>query len=463
MEFIEIKEKILYDKPHFDSIFFKDLKVIFADDTATGRPCPIIDKVIEKKILPYYANTHSNAFCANFMTECIDRTKKFIREDFNLRDDQVMLFTGSGATGASNHLVNVIDTEKYKNVNIFISIYEHHSNFLPWIELAKKKNNVHVIVIKLNKYEDIDIEWLNNQLKKVNSCNNLNIVSITGCSNVTGVITDIKQIYNITKQFKNNYFLFVDYACLVPYKKINANYFDGCFFSGHKLLGGQTSPGVLIAPKKIFEKGPPYTPGGGCVIRADSSNIIYNQDIESKESAGTPNIVGIIRLFYALNLKDRFLEIINNNEQFIVNYIHMELNKFINPNFGVIMLMEKLDHRLPIIALYSKVIHYNLIVMLLNDLFGIQTRGGLSCAGLLGEYCHDKLHINGWCRITFSWTMTKSEIDYILNAIKFIINYGIHFKKYYSYNKKLNSFSVNTSSFDPNLPKLLEKIKTEFY
>lgn len=470
MELLELKNKLTYPSPIIRTPFFNEVKILFADDTATGRPSPYVDKMIERNILPYCSNTHSNAFCGTLMSEYIDKTRAYIREQYKLRKHHKIFFSGNGATGASNHLVGSIDTDKYKSVNIFITIFEHHSNYLPWYELARKKKNIHIFIFPLTKYDDIDLIWMDKQLQQNNHKHNLNIVSITACSNVTGIITDYKTVYELVNKYnvyevKNN-FLLLDCASLAPYKLLDGRYFDGAFISGHKFMGGTGSPGILIAHEELFKKGCPYAPGGGCVISADLDKIVYDTDLERKESAGTPNIIGIIRIYYAMQLRDNMLDIISNNEKYITHYVH---NYFINmsrsnDDVNIIYPSKDLDNRIPIIALYSKSLHYNFIVLLLNDLFGIQTRGGVSCAGMFGQYLHEKIKLGGWTRITFSWWMTKDEIDYILHAVTIVLTYGHMFKKYYTYDEKHNMFAIKKNIvLDQETKKLLQLIKTNFF
>ena len=461
MSYIELDKthNPVYETPCIDTPFRKNIKIVFADDTATGRPCKYIDDMM-KEILPYYANTHSNSSCAIKMSKLIEDTRAYIKKQYKLKENQVILFTGNGATGSINHLVNSIDTEHYKTVNIFISIMEHHSNFLPWRELANRKNNVHLFIINFNKDEEIDFESLDKKLGEIDDCDSLNIISVTACSNVSGIITEVPIISKIINKYNSrhgkNTYLFVDCACLAPYEILKGDYVDGMYISGHKFLGGAPAPGILIAPVELFNKGSPYQPGGGCVITANKSEIKYDKDIERKESAGTPNILGIIRFYYAIKLRDQFIDVIANNERIITKYVHSAFTRLheSNPHFNFLFPNKDITHRLPIMAVYMDNIHFNLIVILLNDLFGIQTRGGYSCCGMFGEYLR-KYNIGGWCRITFSWHMTIHDIKYIISAMTFIAKYGEKFKKYYTYDEKENIWVFNNKPFDIETKELL--------
>lgn len=449
MDILDIKSidisSILYKSINIDTPFMKQLRIIFADDTASGRPSKYIDNKIQEEILPYYSNTHSNAYCGILMKNKIIETRNIIKKFFNLTEEHKIIFTGNGATGAINHLANSLNYEHYTQVNIFLSMYEHYSNHLPWCEMAKKEKNIKIFFIPMIN-DDIDLNYLDLNLSANISTNILNIITVTACSNVTGIITEFDKIINITKKYDNIY-LFGDCACLAPYKVIDCSKIDAIFVSTHKFIGGTGTPGILIAKNKLFEKECPFIPGGGCVKKANSKEVIYDQDIEVKETAGTPNIIGIIKIGYIFELRNKFIDIINYNEHSIVNYVHHKLEniKQQHSNLSIIFMSKFLNRRLPIIAFSIKNLHYNFIVVLLNDLFGIQTRGGISCCGLFDEYlnssCDDNNH--GWCRITFNWMMDKQTIDYILRAILYILKYGYKYNICYDYDKQKNLFNYN--------------------
>jgi len=411
------KEDIIFDSPMIKN----KVKILMADATATGLVSPIIEKYIMNNILPYYSNTHSNAYCSNYMNFLIKNTKEYIRKIYNLDDNKIILFSGTGATGAINHLSSLIDYKHYKRVNIIISVCEHYSNFLPWMKIKKENKNVMVWYLTLNEDGNINLDLLDNFLKNHLETDDLTIVSLTACSNVTGIKTDIIKLKNIisTNNIYGNIKLFIDFACIAPYDDIDGNMIDAICFSGHKFVGGVGTPGILIVNKNIIQKMDPFIVGGGCVDLACKNFINYKEDIEEKESAGTPNIIGIIKFKKVLELNRKYIDIIKNNEKVLTKYVHKKLEEMCNkfPKLHVILLNKSIDERLPIICINIDNIHYNNIVKILSDKYGIQTRGGTSCAGLLCEY----LKISGWCRITFSWYMTINEVNYILNAIKSIL------------------------------------------
>lgn len=451
---IKFKNLLIYESPYIKTPFHKKIKIIFADTTASGRPSPFIEKFINTNILPYYSNTHSNAFCGTLMKKYVEKTKQFMREYLNINKSKKIIFTGSGTTCAINHLIFCLKLDSVGlNINIFISELEHHSNYLPWVELTKKNANIklHIIPFGNNKNFDIDIDYIENMIKNTNE-HTINIISLTACSNVLGIMIDIKKIYNILQKYNNiqceygkKNLLFVDYACCAPYIRINSELCDALYFSPHKYLGGISTPGVLIANSCLFHNSTPFTPGGGCVKNVCMGVIEYDTDIEKREMAGTPNIIGIIRIYFLLKLQNIILNYITHNEHEITHYVFNKFDEMRSMYKNLIVIFPNIkqytNNRLPIVCFTIKDIHYNLIVKLLNDLYGIQSRGGVSCTGNLADIIKQKYNINGWCRITFNWLMTLEEINFIISSIENIIKNDIEvYSKYYKYNKSTNLF-----------------------
>lgn len=446
-----IKKKLVYDPPKIITPFHKNkIKVLFADITASGRPSPYVEKYIEKNILPYYSNTHSNAYCGIMMKNLISKSKKIIREWLNIDSDKKIIFTGNGSTHAVTHLIYCLKINKHDDINIILSPFEHHSNYLPWIEISKKYPNIRINVIRLKNKLELDYDHIDELINK-SSINTINIITIMACSNVLGTRVDTIKIYEMLNKnidicdnyrFGKKNLLFVDYACSAPYSTIEGKYCDALFFSPHKFLGGPGSPGVLIANKSLFQNREPFIPGGGCVKKVDSRTIEYDQDIEKKETAGTPNIIGIIKIGKIIELQKKMIHVIKHNEKIISQYIFQKLHHMSSKFKQLVVIYPYLNNhdRLPIACIAIKNYHYNLLVVLLNDLFGIQTRGGISCTALLAEIIEKDYKISGWCRITFNWLMSEDDIKYIFSAIKYIILNIDILSTYYMYDSGSNLF-----------------------
>jgi selenocysteine lyase/cysteine desulfurase len=451
-----IIKQLVYDSGIIQTPFFDKMKITYADYIASGLPSPIIEYYLAKHIYPFYSNTHSNAHNGIQMKNIINATKTQIRKIMNISEDYQILFTGSGTTGAINHLVNSINYNNYEQVIIYLSIYEHYSNHLPWIELSKLNSNIKVEFIpfetsQTKSYQGIlDLKWLKKSIgqKYLESSKTLIICSISACSNINGIINPINKIRQLLDTFPNDKhffkYFFVDYACSAPYINIDGSFCDAFFFSPHKFIGGTSTPGLLVGRSCIFSKSKPFCTGGGCVKKASTTQVIYETDIEKKESAGTPNIIGIIKIGKILQLKDKFSNIISHNEHILSKLIKNNIKYFEStyPSFKSVLYNDDVQH-LPILSFNSSILHYNFIVVLFNDLFGIQTRGGIGCCGILAEHIENIYGFRGWCRISFHWLMTKKIIINIFRALEFIIVYGENFLKYYKYDNDQNIYIKN--------------------
>ena len=445
----QIIHKLIYRSGQINTPFIKDNQIIYADYTASGKPSPIIEEYLQNEIYPLYSNTHSNAHNGILMKNIISVVKTYIRKLFNLNLDYQILFTGNGTTGAINHLINCIDYSLYENVYVYLSLYEHYSNHTPWVELSHP--NKHIIYIPFKQNTGIiDLDYfktsLNSLYNKLTG-STLLICSISACSNINGMINptiEIKQILNEIPYNPNLVkYYFSDYACSAPYVIIDGSIYDAFFFSPHKFIGGISTPGLLVAKSCLFNRSKPYCTGGGCVKKGSSTIIEYDKNIEKKESAGTPNIIGIIKIKKILELKEKFQSLITHNEELIYKLIKLKIEEYKNrfPNFKSILYNDNEKH-LPILSFSIDGLHYNFIVGLFNDKFGIQTRGGIGCCGLLAEHIENQYNIKGWCRISFHWLMDSNTITYIFEALEYIISNGHKFLKYYNYNEEQNLYQI---------------------
>jgi len=449
--------KIIYPQGIMKTPFINKTKITYADYIASGLPCPHIENYIQNKIYPIYSNTHSNAHNGIFMKNIINQTKQYLRSELNISNDYQILFTGNGTTGAINHLINCIDYTRYSRVVIYLSLYEHYSNHLPWVELMNTYQNTKVEFIPFvdNNLNQgiIDLDWLNRSINSLydDSKNNLEfkktllICSISACSNITGIINPVDSIKKILDSYPNDSkffkYYFADYACSAPYVNIDGSLFDAFFFSPHKFIGGVSTPGILVGKSCIFMKSKPFCPGGGCVKKASSKTIEYESDIERRESAGTPNIIGIIKIGKIFQLKSHFKDIIENNEEKLSKLIKSKITYFEKryTTFRSVLYEDDVKH-LPILSFNLSNLHYNFIVVLFNDLFGIQTRGGIGCCGLLAEYIEAKYRYKGWCRISFHWLMSRKTIENIFNALEYIIQHGHEYITLYEYDNINNLY-----------------------
>lgn len=417
--------------------------ITYADYIASGQPLKIIEGYLEKVVLPTYANTHTEAsFTGLQSSKYREEAREIIKASVNANDDDLLLFTGSGSTGAIDLLIRKLTqyySTKEKFPVVFIGPYEHHSNILPW-----REGPFELVEVPIGSNGNIDMEELERQLLKYKDTRPM-IGSFSAASNVTGIIAPVEEIHSLLK--KHGALSFWDYAGAAPYVHINMNPpksegKDGIFISPHKLIGGPGTPGILLVKKALFSEGIPVVVGGGTVHFVTKSQQRYFEDLEIREEGGTPAIIGSIRAGMSFRLKDAVgAKTIEDIEH---KYIKEAINIFSNhPNIYV---LGDLDApRLGFMAFHiryqERFLHHNFVVALLNDLFGIQSRGGCSCAG---PYGHDLLDLDaeksqqymielatgnigskpGWARLNFNYFIPQEEFDYIVKAMIWISENG---------------------------------------
>ncbi|MFA7290228.1 MAG: aminotransferase class V-fold PLP-dependent enzyme [Melioribacteraceae bacterium] len=446
---------------------FGTKKIIYADWIASGRLYSPIENIMNEKFAPFVGNTHSeSSVTGTSMTLAYKEARNIIKKHVNAGVDDVLLFVGSGMTSAVNKFQRILGFKICEQLNKFTSIpledkpivflthMEHHSNQTSWLETIAD-----VEVIEPDEQGLIDLNHLEELLQKYKN-RKIKIGSFTGASNVTGIQTPFYEMAKLMHE--NNGLCFVDFAASAPYVDIDMNpgdplmRLDAIFFSPHKFLGGPGTSGVLIFNSKLYHKSIPDHPGGGTVEWTNPwGTHQYIKDIEMREDGGTPGFLQAIKAALCVKLKEEIKSknIIKREE---------ELLKIAMPrlkaNHKIHILANDIEHRLGIISFYVEDIHYNLMVTLLNDKFGIQVRGGCSCAGTYGHYL---LHVDptrsqritdkinqgdlsekpGWVRLSLHPTMTDDELKFILNGIEETIQNAAEWEKEYDYSKTTNEFT----------------------
>ncbi|CAM4865155.1 unnamed protein product [Rotaria socialis] len=462
-------------------------RMIYCDYTASGRPVQFIEHFIKTYVLPLYGNTHSEtSLCAQQTTKFREEARHIIKTSVNANENDVLLFAGTGSTGAIHLLVDTFelnDEVKRKNTVVFISAFEHHSNILPWQE-----KGVEMIRIPTTQHGILNKSLLKEYLQQFAKLKKRIICSLNAASNISGILTDVDSISTLVHSYGG--LIFWDYATAAPYIKIDMNpsataYKDAVFISTHKFVGGPGTPGILIAKKNLFSLKPPKACGGGTVNFVTRTCREYNFDIETREEGGTPDIIGCIRAGLVFQLKDSIdSNYMQAREEELVKrfYRHFKKTK------TLILLGSQTVARLPIFSFLiyvpsvCKYLHHNFVCLLLNDLFGIQVRSGCACAG---PYALDLLNVDdvktdiyclfmtenaeargddqivrtmmmkpGFTRFNLSYFINDDEIEYVLNAIQFIAIEGWKFLPLYTYNPVTagwthrSDFQVSHSSLD---------------
>jgi selenocysteine lyase/cysteine desulfurase len=421
--------------------------LVYADWTAAGRAYAPIEQHLQHDILPLFANTHTTAtHTGTAMTAAYEEAKSTIKKHVNADKDDILLFCGSGMTAAVNKLQRLLGIrfpqrlEKYvgrieireaRRPVIFLTHMEHHSNHTSWLETIAT-----VEIIRPNAQGLPDISHLGQLLHQYRR-RKIKIAAITACSNVTGIETPYHAI--AAQMHAHAGYCFVDFAAAAPYAHIDMHpaqpdtCLDAIYFSGHKFLGGPGTPGILVFNKTLYANDVPDQPGGGTILYSNPwKEHDYMQDIETREDGGTPPILQAIKAAQCIRLKE---------EMGIDNIIQRE-NQLLGKAWFALGSMPALTvlarynhHRLGIISFLVHDMHHNTVVQQLNDRFGIQTRGGCSCAGPYGHYLlnigkthsyfiRDNLRAGdlhskpGWVRLSLHPTMTDAELDYILDAIE---------------------------------------------
>lgn len=440
--------------------------LVYADWIASGRLYGPIEDILKNKIGPMVANTHSESSDTGMiMTNIYKQSHQIIKNHVHASDDDIIITAGTGMTSVVNKLQRILgmrvpeQAQRYYHIPpehkpvVFITHMEHHSNHTSWLE-----SNADVVVLEPSDDLLVNPESLKKEIVKYQN-RTLKIGSFSACSNVTGIETPYRQLAQIMHQHGGG--CFVDFAASAPYVDIDMHpqnpeeSLDAIYFSPHKFLGGPGSCGVMVFNHAIYHNHAPDNSGGGTVDWTNRwGKYRYVDDIEAREDGGTPGFLQSIKAALCIRLKEEMgSEKIRAREKEQVFRILSEFRKI--P--GMHILADNMDERLGAISFYLDGVHFNLVVRLLNDLFGIQVRGGCSCAGTYGHYL---LHVDyytsntitskinrgdlsgkpGWVRLSIHPTTTNQEIDYVIDAVKQVAKNVDDWRKDYDYNAFKNEY-----------------------
>src|SRR6266540_1388641 len=400
-------------------------RVTYADYTASGRALGFIEDFIRYEVLPRYANTHTESSGTGLQTTRLrEDARRIVREALGGGDDTLVLFCGSGSTGAIDKLIGILNVRIPADLDdryglsagipagerpvVFIGPFEHHSNELPWRESIAE-----VVVIPEDTDGHVDVERLEAELRR-HADRPLRIGSFSAASNVTGIVTDTRRIAALLH--RHGALSFWDYAAAGPYVAIDMGspadglgWYDAVFLSPHKFIGGPGTPGVLAVRRELVRNRVPTVPGGGTVWYVNPSEHRYLDDPVHREEGGTRAIAS-----WGDNPNIELLGNLDAERLSIVSFVVRHGNRYL---------------------------HHNFVVALLNDLFGIQSRGGCSCAG---PYGHRLLGIDiershrfeqeilagcegikpGWVRISFGYFISEAVFEYVLEAVHLVATHG---------------------------------------
>lgn len=436
--------------------------LVYADYTASGRGLTFIEDFIQHRVLPGYANTHTEtSFTGRQSTALREQARSQVRSAVNGTAQHKVIFTGAGATAAIDKLIGMLNLRLPPQLDgqhgfdqqipdsqrpvVFIGPYEHHSNELIWRESIAT-----LVPIALDTQGQIDQQQLAIELQRY-ADRPLKIGSFSAASNVTGIKSDVRGISELLHQ--HNALAFWDYAAAAPYVAIDLQDQgqDALFISPHKFIGGPGTPGVLVVNEQILTNTIPAVPGGGTVLYVTPEDHRYSTDIERREEGGTPAIVESIRAGLVFQLQQQVgtaqIEALEHG------FIQRALARWAS-HPAIEVLGGTAAERLSICSFQihhrGQPLHYGFVVALLNDLFGIQARGGCSCAGPYGHYllglnmadskalearllAGDGVLRPGWTRLNFNYFIDEASFEYLVQAVELVAEHGWRLLPFYQY------------------------------
>ena len=440
--------------------------LIYADWIASGRLYAPIEARMVQQIGPFIGNTHTETSITGLrMTRAYHWSHHIIKQHVHAGPSDVIITAGSGMTSVVNKFQRILGLRTCGKVShksclferdkpvVFLTHMEHHSNHTSWYETLAD-----VVVLPPGPDLLVDPEILQNELEKYRD-RTFKIGSFTACSNVTGIRTPIHQLARIMHQHGG--VCFVDFAASAPYDVIDMHpadpleKLDAILFSPHKFLGGPGASGVLVFDSAMYHNDVPDEPGGGTVDWTNPwGKYKFVDDIEVREDGGTPGFLQSIRAAFSILLKEEMgVENIRQREEELLELAFDGLDTI--PQVKI--LAPKHRQRLGVISFYVDGIHYNLLVKLLNDLYGIQTRGGCACAGTYGHFLlevsyeqsleitdkinHGDLSVKpGWVRWSLHPTMSNAEVLHFVEALRFIVDHFETLKADYVYEPRFNHY-----------------------
>jgi selenocysteine lyase/cysteine desulfurase len=446
-------------------------RLTYADWTASGRSLRFIEDAVRDRVLPRYANTHTESSGTGRHTTWLrEQARQVIHRAVGGTDQDLVIFTGSGATGAVAKLVGLLGlgTAARPRPVVLVGPFEHHSNLLPWRESAAE-----VVAIGEDADGHIDLAELETQL--VRHAGRPLIGSFSAASNVTGILSDTDRITALLH--RHGALSFWDYSAAAPYLPIRVaesrpgagDHKDAVFFSPHKFVGGPQTPGILVVRRGLVSNPVPTVPGGGTIAFVDPVGHRYLDDPVAREEGGTPAIVESVRAGLVVALKQAVgTDLIQERERRLLGRALARWQA--NPNLELLGNTEA--PRLPIMSFRvrrgGRYLHHELVVALLNDLFGIQARGGCSCAGpyghrLLGigpersralseQAGHGYLGIKpGWVRVSFNYFISDRVADYLIEAVDLLATHGHRLLGDYRFDPRGGQWRHHRAPADPDL------------
>ena len=471
---VYLRQQIVGVDSTFETPFGERL-MVYCDYTASGRCLRFVESYLQS-LQRVYANTHTeDDITGRSMSQLLHEAEEAIKRSVNAGPDGRIIACGTGATGAIDKLQQIIGVTlapaTRKNLGgmlddevlaqtqpvVFIGPYEHHSNEISW-----RQSLATTVQVRLDPAGNVDLGHLEELLQDPRYQGRKRIGSFSAASNVTGIRSDVPKIASLLHKY--DAIACFDYAACAPYVPIDMNpepeatgddpSIDAIFISPHKFLGGPGSSGVLVFNERIYDRElPPSMSAGGTVDSVGMTDQDFISRIEEREKAGTPGVLQTLKAGLVFQIKDAVgTDVINKREHEFTDRALRSWGE--NSNIEVLGNPDS-GSRVGIISFNirdatGKYLHHKFLTVLLNDLFGIQSRAGCSCAG---PYGHRLLDIDvetsekyrsavqqghcglkpGWCRVGLHWVMDDAEANYVIDAVNFLAREGHHFLSLYDF------------------------------
>ena len=471
---VYLRQQIVGVDSTFETPFGERL-MVYCDYTASGRCLRFVESYLQS-LQRVYANTHTeDDITGRSMSQLLHEAEEAIKRSVNAGPDGRIIACGTGATGAIDKLQQIIGVTlapaTRKNLGgmlddevlaqtqpvVFIGPYEHHSNEISW-----RQSLATTVQVRLDPAGNVDLGHLEELLQDPRYQGRKRIGSFSAASNVTGIRSDVPKIASLLHKY--DAIACFDYAACAPYVPIDMNpepeatgddpSIDAIFISPHKFLGGPGSSGVLVFNERIYDRElPPSMSAGGTVDYVGMTDQDFISRIEEREKAGTPGVLQTLKAGLVFQIKDAVgTDVINKREHEFTDRALRSWGE--NSNIEVLGNPDS-GSRVGIISFNirdatGKYLHHKFLTVLLNDLFGIQSRAGCSCAG---PYGHRLLDIDvetsekyrsavqqghcglkpGWCRVGLHWVMDDAEANYVIDAVNFLAREGHHFLSLYDF------------------------------
>lgn len=381
-------------------IFQEDPDLVYLDSTATAlKPLTVI-----RKLTDYYTHYSANIFRGVYdisekATKEYEETRTQVKEFIRARSEKEIVFTRN-TTESINLFVNGIEDMMQEGDEIVTTIVEHHSNFVPWQELCKRKK------MRFTVLSEEAVRMMTFEVSKKTK-----ILALTHTSNVLGTSNPVKQIIERAKQMNPDILILVDGAQAVPHSTIDVIDLgcDAFAFSSHKMVG-PTGVGVLWVREQLLGKLRPYQYGGEMIRKVGIKNTDF-ADLPHRFEAGTPHIAGVIALKEAIRYLQRVgLDEIHKHEVELAQYCYDTLTATFKDSIRIIGPQRRESG---IVAFAFDSVHAHDIAQLLNE-DKIAVRAGHHCAMPL----HTKLGIEASLRASFYLYNTKQDVDKLITSLQ---------------------------------------------